>query len=339
MKKPTQLVNSRNNGLGGNEEMVLKDIKVPTRYYRRIDLGVPALNEIFGGQEMPGVFAGASYVFTGTPGAGKSTLALQLADLFQSMAGRNTVYNVGEENAWAIKVRADRIGVKQEFSIINKDQVDDLIDYCKRKGVEIIFQDSLQSLNDGDLKGGEKLKSVVKKLTRFCSDNGVTLFLIGHSVKNGRFAGPQEIIHDPDGHIHLKVNPETGGRVFQFEKNRWGPASIPYEFTISATGLNFSQITAEELNGGEKANVSKTAERRDRINEFIKEKLLAGERISGYCFERFDVDCSGGFWRGMLEKAAKELKVEGHDIGEVKDGPSGKGRAHKFLRPPEPKGA
>lgn len=323
---------SLNNTAGETNCGLLKDIKVPEKYYRRLDLGVPILNEIFGGQENPGIFPGGTYMFTGGPGAGKSTMCLQLADLFQSFAGRNTVYNIGEENKYSIKVRAERLGsIKGEFSITQFEEVDHLLKYCRENGVEVLFQDSLQTLRHKDLRGGELLKVVTKKLHAFCKENDVTLILVGHCTKNGKFAGPNEVKHDVDGHIHMKLNPETGNRVFELEKNRHGPALIPYEFVLSSTGLDFHQVTMTTQEGND-VGVSKAAERRDNIKGLIKEKLVGGEHISGYCYERFGVDCSGGFWRGMLARAVKELRTEGYDIGAIKDGPSGKNREHSFVR-------
>ena len=303
---------------------VLRDVVVPEKFFKRISLGVQILDEIFGGTEMPGILAGATFLFTGMPGAGKSTMSLQLADLFQRHSKKNVLYNIGEENKHMIKLRADRIGIRGDFTISHYEDVNALIRFCKQNGVEVVFQDSLQSLRDRDLTGPKLLKSVVKKLTDFAHETDCTTFIVGHITKGGGFAGPQEIKHDVDAHAHLKLNPESGNRIFELQKNRFGPATMPYEFSLSANGLDFQPITeAVEAKGG----TSRAADRRDNIKTLIKEKLLQGERISGYCFERFNVDCSGGFWRGMLMKACKELEQDGHKIGEVRIG----GRLHNFL--------
>jgi len=303
-----------------NNAEILKDIVVPKKFYSRIDLGVPILNEVFGGVDMPGILPGTSFLFTGTPGAGKSTMALQLADLFTKNAGRNVLYNIGEENRYMVKLRADRLGLVGNFCIQQIEEVDDLIKFCDDLGVEILFQDSLQTLRDGDLGGNALLKSVTKKLQAWKEHSDVTIFLIGHSTKGGMFAGPNEIKHDVDAHAHLKLNTDTGNRAFELQKNRFGPAAIPYEFSISSSGLDFQAMTVAVDGEDEekKQTTSRAADRRERICSLIKEKMLAGEKVTGYCFERFEVDCSGGFWRGMLARACKELQNEGHKIGESK---------------------
>lgn len=309
---------------------VLKDITVPKKFYSRVDTGSAILNEIFGGQDMPGVLPGANCLFTGSPGAGKSTLALQMAELMAKNAGRNVLYNIGEENRFMIKMRADRLGLAGNFCISQIEQVDELMKFCEDNGVEVLFQDSLQSLRDGELPSGDRLlKSITKKLQVWKEKSDVTIFMIGHSTKSGQFKGPNEIKHDVDIHAHLKLDLNTGNRSFQLEKNRFGPSAIPYEFSMSAQGLDFQQVKAPDDGDPQNpsAPTSRAADRRERIVGDIKAGLLAGERISGYCFERLNVECSGGFWRGMLARAVKELTNEGHVVGETRID----GRLHNFI--------
>lgn len=319
------------------EVEVLKDIEVPEKYFKRIRMDVTVLDEIFGGQEMPGLLAGTSVLFTGMPGAGKSTAALQFGDLIQRNSGRNILYNIGEENKFMIKMRADRLGIDGNFGISLFEDVNDLIEFCKSSGIEVLFQDSLQSLTDRtapEMNRKALWRHIGKKLHKFAKDEDVVVFIIGHITKGGDFAGPMEIKHDVDVHAHMKLNPETTARVFELTKNRFGPAGIPYEFNLSAKGLDFAKAVMVE-SGPEDATISTAAERRDKILKLIKELLLKGEKISGYCFNRFEdpitgkmgVDCSGGYWRTMIEKAKNELEANGHVLNTVKID----GRTHVYV--------
>ena len=304
-------------GRSAKPEMLSK-IVVPKKFYRRIDLKSQVINEIFGGVDMPGILPGSTVLFTGEPGAGKSTMALQLADLFQK-AGLNVVYNAGEENIYMIKIRADRLKLTGAFMMTQYQNVDDLLTYCEATDVEVLIQDSIQQLSDGDLHGDRKLKSVVKKIQAYKDRTDMTVLEIGHSTKNGNFAGPQEIKHDVDVHAHLKLNKETGDRIFQLEKNRFGPAMIPYELSLSGAGLDLHEMKVVEPSDEEETeNESKTEARRNEIKNIIKTKLLEGEKITGYCHDRFGIECSGGYWRGVLARASAELEREGHKIGETK---------------------
>ncbi len=304
---------------------ILGELEVPDKFYNRISTGVAAIDEIFGGAEMPGILPGCSVLFTGVPGAGKSTLCLQLADLFQA-AGKSVLYNMGEENKFMVKMRADRLGLSQKFSTSSFVQVDQLVKYCLETGVEILFQDSLQSLRDGDLAGPRLLKQVTKKLHCLSKDDGITVFLVGHVTKGNVFAGPQEVKHDVDAHAHLELKGEV--RMLELQKNRFGPAGIPHSLTMSAQGLDLQTLscpTAEVREGSQ--GTSRAVDRRERLVTLIRTQLLAGDKISGYCFERLKADCSGGFWRGVLMKVVDQLRGEGYDVKETRIN----GRTHAYI--------
>lgn len=309
-----------------NTVEVLNEISVPQKFYNRLTTGVQVLDEIFGGTEMPGILQGSAFLMTGQPGAGKSTMCLQLADLLQKNGGRNTLYNVGEENKYMVKMSADRIGINGDFCLSQIDDVNALLKYCEKTGVEALFVDSLQSMRDGNLSGPKLLRSIVKKIVKYKNESDMTVFIVGHITKGGGFAGPQELKHDVDAHAHLKMNIDTGNRVFELQKNRFGPANLPYEFFLSARGLDFQQIATQDIDS-KSAGKSKYEERKERVKKIITEKLIAGEKISSYCQDRFEADCSGGFWRGMLKLVCKELQNEGHKIGEVRIN----GRGHNFI--------
>lgn len=311
---------------------VLGDVKVPSRFFNRITLGVPVLDEMFGGADMPGILPGTNLLFTGMPGAGKSTMGLQLADLFQRQ-GYSVLYNMGEENKNMVKLRADRLGLTQAFSIGQFAQVDRLVRYCKDNGVEVLFQDSIQSLRDSELDGPKMLKSIVKKLVTLGKEHDVTIFQIGHITKAGHFAGPQEIKHDVDAHAHLQIG-ESGNRVIELQKNRFGPASVPYEFALSANGLDFQQLQSPTSAVREGQGQSRAAERKESFIRIAREALLAGDKVSGYCFERLKADCSGGFWRVVVMTACQKLREEGHEVVETKVS----GRTFAYIKTPDKKG-
>jgi KaiC/GvpD/RAD55 family RecA-like ATPase len=316
----------------------LKDIKVPERFFNRMKMDVQVLDELFGGQDFPGILPGSSILFTGMPGAGKSTAALQFADLLQKNAGRNILYNVGEESDIMVTIRANRIGINGDFGISQIDDVDDLIQACKDTGVEVLFQDSLQSLTTKeDTSTRESWKIIAKKLHKFAKDENISVWIIGHITKGGDFAGPMEIKHDLDIHAHIKLNPETMAREFSLTKNRWGPSGIPYECNLGAKGLDFQQmaLVPEEKDGEGKKTGGKAGERREAVSKIVKDAFLRGDKISGWSYTEFKdpftdkmgIDCSGGFFRGIVERVKKQLQAEGHIFGERRID----GRSHIFI--------
>lgn len=318
---------------------LLREIRVPPKFYVRMKMEVQVLDELFGGQEWPGIMPGTSFLFTGSPGAGKSTAGLQFADLLQKNAGRNILYNVGEENEYMVKMRADRLGVAGEFGISVIEDCDELIKTCRETGVEVLFQDSLQTLRLKKhealgMSKLERMKQVAKRLHKFAHDEDVNVWIIGHITKGGEFAGPMEIKHDVDIHAHIRLNPETMAREFMLTKNRFGPAGIPYECNLSAKGLDFAAM-AEVPAAPPSGSGGKAGERREAVRKLIKEAMLKGDKVSGYSAadypdpfsKKMGVDCSGGFWRAMLEKVVSELRAESHVVVEA----TVSGRRHFYV--------
>lgn len=299
----------------GKEAIVLKDIVVPQKYYDRIKLGNSILDELFGGPETPGIIIGNTIMFTGSPGAGKSTASMQLADVLQSYNFLKTMYNSCEESPYMVKIRADRLQLKQEFELCEIMEVDRLIEYALENNVRILVQDSIQKLRDGDLRGDRRQNSVVEKLKKFGDNHGVVVILICHVTKGGVYAGSGTVKHDVDAHLHLSVPGDGGARVLMMEKNRMGPSMVPFEFSMTAKGMDFG--SAKQIDTAPPKTISKAKASQEQIVGLIKDRIRAGDKISGYCFDRLGVDVSGGFWRGMVEKAVTQMKKDGFIIGET----------------------
>jgi predicted ATP-dependent serine protease len=293
----------------------LKEIKVPDKFYNRILTGNELIDQLFGGDQLPGIVPGSSTLVTGNPGAGKSTLTLQLADMLQENAGKRVLVNVGEESKFMIKIRGDRLQLKGDFLITQIEQLDDLIMFCEKEKIDVLVQDSLQVLHDGDASGHTLTKNAVRKLVAWKGITGITQFLVGQVTKSGQFAGPKDIQHAVDTHAHMKNSAQTGSKVIELTKNRNGPATVPYELSMSAAGLAF-KLAKEE--GAESTGASAAQDRRDRLKATAVGALVAGEKLSGYCFTRLGLDCSGGYWRGVLALACKELSDKGEKIKEEK---------------------
>jgi KaiC/GvpD/RAD55 family RecA-like ATPase len=311
----------------GDDELVsLRDIKVPEHFYDRIRTEVEALDLVFGGDKTPGILRGSCTMVTGVPGAGKSTLMLQLSDWLSTRAELSLLYNANEESREMVKLAADRVGIKGEFKISSKLEVDRLIAYVRSTKTEALVQDSLQTIGDRQLSGQRLLKSVCRKLFRLSKDHGVTVFFVGQVTKSGTAAGPMALVHEVDTHIHLSSDPTGTSRVIAAQKNRFGPSMVPFEFVLSGTGVEFRAVDPAAVVVAVQP-ISRHADKRGEVQRMIRDRLLAGESISGYCFERLNVDCSGGYWRGMLRLAVEQLKREGHSVGEKRIG----GRLHSFV--------
>ena len=89
----------------------IMDIKVPKKLRSRIKTGIKFVDDAFGGE---GFTPSAVTFFTGTPGAGKTTLMLKMADALTGR-GANVVFNTAEESLFQVKLVAERLNLKNGF--------------------------------------------------------------------------------------------------------------------------------------------------------------------------------------------------------------------------------
>lgn len=293
-----------------NTGMKLCDIRVPARFYQRHRTGLEVLDQALGG-DSPGALPGGSYLMTGMPGAGKTTLLIQMVDAFSKM-GVRTLLNVGEQSLCMVKMAADRIGISGQFEVQAIREVNELIDHAMQGEFAIVAQDSLPSLRDDEFPnlGREAtLQQVAAKLLSLSTTFTMTTFIVNHVTKAGDMRGSLTLAHDADAHMHLSLSKESGNRIVELKKNRFGPAAIPYEFTMSSRGLDLRKLV-----GGEEPT-ARSNDRRDILFGTIRSLLLAGHKLSGYSHEEerelIELHISGGAMRAALRLVAKGLQAEG----------------------------
>ena len=105
----TNISDTRSFESAKSQPLTLKDIRADEE--PRIDMHDEELNRVLGGGLVP-----ASLVLIGgEPGIGKSTLVLQT---ILKLSDIKTLYVSGEESARQIKLRADRLGIPNDNSLI-----------------------------------------------------------------------------------------------------------------------------------------------------------------------------------------------------------------------------
>ena len=212
----------------------IQEIEVPEALKTRIPCGLDYFNAILGGE---GFTPSAVTLFTGVPGAGKTTMMLSLADSLQR-AGAEVVFNTAEESLYQIKMTCDRLKLKQPFKVGGETRVPVLLEGCDKlreaapERPFFLIVDSLQCLNDG--KYGEHstnsktTERSLQMITDYCKTNFCNAIVIGQVTKNGQMAGANVLKHMVDAHIHLSIETKDedlkGCRVLETQKNRFGGA-------------------------------------------------------------------------------------------------------------------
>jgi len=231
------------------------DIEVPKQLEMNIPTGIPHVDALFAGD---GIMPSTAAILTGIPGAGKTTLALQLADAVTGM-GHIAIYNTGEESLYQLRKVVRRLGLKNGFIPSYEETAQGIVKKAKavqkaNKGKQVfLFVDSLQCVELEREKGkrgrgpaqGNKEVGATIALTQWAKETYGILILIGMVTKDGTFAGKQAIRHVVDAHLHLGIDTERksesyGERTACMEKNRQGAANMIYGYDISSAGVKFS---------------------------------------------------------------------------------------------------
>ncbi len=204
---------------------------------RRITTGIGELDRVFGG----GIVLGSVTLLGGEPGIGKSTLSLALASSVAAR-GRKTLYVSGEESAAQVKLRADRLGLRQDgIYFLGETDVDAIIATLEKEGAEFAVIDSVQTLTAAELPSEagatNQVRYAAARLVGFAKARGVPLIVIGHVTKDGNVAGPKTLEHVVDTVLSFEGERSHPLRTLHSAKNRFGSTDETGIFAMTETGL------------------------------------------------------------------------------------------------------
>ena len=201
---------------------------------QRIVLPYAEFNRVLGG----GLVLGSLVLVGGEPGIGKSTLLLQTA----LQLNKKVLYISGEESQTQIKMRADRVGIKNENCLIlTETDTKEILKHFKDVQPDIVIVDSIQTLSSPyvDATAGtiSQIRETAAEMNKIAKSYQVPVFLIGHITKDGSIAGPKILEHIVDTVLQFEGDRHYGFRILRTIKNRFGSASELGIFEMNATGL------------------------------------------------------------------------------------------------------
>jgi len=179
-----------------------------------------------------GIVVDSVILIGGEPGAGKSTIALQICG--QMASKRRILYIATEESPGQIKARADRLGVQCQDRIKilypeNMKYMQEVVEDQKPAGIVL---DSLPGLIGYDEK---KAVLVCEFLKRHAIEFSCPSIIVDHINKEGDLAGMMRLQHVVD--VVMTFRPGPKYRTLRAEKNRHGEAFKECLLAMTPTGL------------------------------------------------------------------------------------------------------
>ncbi|HEV8082434.1 MAG TPA: DNA repair protein RadA [Chitinophagaceae bacterium] len=193
------------------------------------------LNRVLGG----GIVGGSLVLIAGEPGIGKSTLFLQDALQLQNII---TLYISGEESGQQIKMRAERLQIKNEkFFLLTETNTQTIFNEIKKLKPELVIVDSIQTLHSPYVESGpgsvSQIRETAAEFQRFAKETNTPVFLIGHITKDGNIAGPKILEHMVDTVLQFEGDRNYSYRILRTLKNRFGPSYELGIYEMSSEGM------------------------------------------------------------------------------------------------------
>lgn len=199
---------------------------------KRTPTKISELDRALGGGLVPGQVV----LMAGEPGIGKSTLLLQVANQLG-----NVLYVSGEESATQIKIRATRMGIKNnKIQLLEETNIDSIIDSVDGSAKALIV-DSIQTLTTSDLSGVAgsvgQVRESASRLVRLAKSTHIPIFIVGQVTKQGSVAGPAALAHIVDTVLWFEGDKTQNLRLLRAVKNRFGPTDEVGIFQMEEEGL------------------------------------------------------------------------------------------------------
>lgn len=237
----------------GSKPLLMKEIDVGRE--RRIDMMDQELNRVLGGGLVP-----ASVVLIGgEPGIGKSTLILQT---ILKLKDYLTLYVSGEESASQLKLRANRIGIENDNTLLLcETNLETILRYAKELSPQLLVIDSIQTIHSDAISSSagsiSQVRDCTSALMKFAKQSGKPVLLVGHITKDGSIAGPKILEHIVDAVLQFEGDQHHMYRILRSIKNRYGSSAELGIYEMGHSGLrevnNPSELlltqNREELSG------------------------------------------------------------------------------------------
>ena len=218
-----------------SEVKLLSDVDLAQA--ERMSTGLEEFDRVLGG----GIVNGSVVLIGGAPGAGKSTILLQVI-AHAAENGKSVLYVSGEESLQQIAERAHRLGLKTNvIKMLAETSVQRICDCVDEEKPQLLIIDSIQvmhTVNSDSAPGSvSQVRESASYLTQYAKKNNVSIFMVGHVTKDQSLAGPMTLSHIVDAQVILSSTDDARFRVLRSDKNRFGSVGELGFFAMGSSGL------------------------------------------------------------------------------------------------------
>ena len=234
---PAASADFRRDGYAGVRSNVQNLSDIDLESLPRYSTSIGELDRVLGG----GLVPGSVILVGGSPGAGKSTVLLQIMCRL-SANNKPALYVTGEESLQQVGMRAKRLNLPEKnLKMLAETNVEKICQAAQEHAPELLVVDSIQVMHSLDVSSAPGSVSQVREsaayLIQYAKQTNTVLFLVGHVTKEGNLAGPKVLEHMIDCFIMLEGGSDSKYRILRGQKNRFGAVNEIGVFAMTERGL------------------------------------------------------------------------------------------------------
>ena len=214
-------------------------VEIPDVFYNRMSTGCSEIDLMFGTEHLPGFMPGCGVSITGTPGAGKSSALLQIAQKICEQGKRAAIAS-GEESHIQIAYTCKRLGVT-DVDVAHCKDVEEIA--SAMYNYDFMVVDSFQALRSNkSMKKRDFYQYAQDLLLSTAKETGCVLVFVLHITTTGLPKGGTDIIHAVDVNMKVTVDKnDESMRIFHVYKNRFGETKM-HSAIMTAKGFDFQGV-------------------------------------------------------------------------------------------------